>query len=45
MGDLIAAVERTVYEVRDWLTNAGPETWLVIGGGVLLFLWFVKRRR
>jgi hypothetical protein len=44
LTSLAAGVEEAAYSARLWFYGAGPETWLAMGGGALLLLWFWARR-
>jgi hypothetical protein len=31
------------YTIREWFAQAGPGTWIVIGGVVVLVFWMKRR--
>jgi len=39
-----ADLQHVFHSMRYLVVTASPNTYLMIGGGVLLFLWLLKRR-
>ena len=44
LTSLVSEVELMAYSARNWVREAGPETWLAMGGITIVVFWLWGRR-